>query len=58
MPALYQDHINQTGALIASKNGTWNGIDAESIARMPMMPTRRNTHSRSAAGMGLSPSRR
>ncbi len=34
MPTLYQDHIDQTGALIASKNGTWNGIDAESIARM------------------------
>ena len=30
----YQDHINQTNALIASKGGSWNGISAESVARM------------------------
>ena len=30
----YQDHISQTNALIASYNGTWDGISAESVARM------------------------
>ncbi|MBF6603780.1 MAG: isocitrate lyase [Sphingorhabdus sp.] len=30
----YQDHINQTNALIQKQNGTWDGIDAESVARM------------------------
>ena len=30
----YQDHIAQVGKLIGSKNGTWTGIDAESVARM------------------------
>jgi isocitrate lyase len=32
----YQDHIAQIGALTQSKNGTWTGIDAESVARMRM----------------------
>jgi len=30
----YQDHIAQTSQLIRSYNGTWDGIDAESVARM------------------------
>jgi len=34
MTMSYQDHINQTNALIQKQNGTWDGIDAESVARM------------------------
>ena len=30
----YQDHIIAMGQLIDGKNGTWGGIDAESVARM------------------------
>ena len=30
----YQDHIIQMSQLIKSKNGTWDGINAESVARM------------------------
>jgi isocitrate lyase len=30
----YQDHTNQIGQLIRSQNGTWDGIDAEAVARM------------------------
>ncbi|MDB5497380.1 MAG: isocitrate lyase [Phenylobacterium sp.] len=30
----YQDHIIEMSQLIQSKNGTWDGIDAESVARM------------------------
>lgn len=30
----YQDHIIQMSQLISSKNGTWDGINAESVARM------------------------
>nr|WP_310523490.1 isocitrate lyase [Polymorphobacter sp.] len=30
----YQDHISQTNALIRSHNGSWDGISAESVARM------------------------
>ena len=30
----YQDHITQTDKLIKSKGGTWDGINAESVARM------------------------
>jgi isocitrate lyase len=30
----YQDHITTTRQLIGSKNGAWDGIDAESVARM------------------------
>ena len=30
----YQNHISNTGNLIASKNGTWDGISAEAVARM------------------------
>ena len=30
----YQDHIKQVNTLIASKNGTWDGISAEAVARM------------------------
>ena len=30
----YQDHIAQVGQLVRSRNGTWDGIDAESVARM------------------------
>ena len=30
----YQDHIAQTSQLISSYNGTWDGIDAEAVARM------------------------
>ncbi len=33
-PASYQEHTNQVAALIDSKKGTWNGINAESVARM------------------------
>ena len=32
--ATYQDHAAQMKQLIESKNGTWDGIDAESVARM------------------------
>jgi len=30
----YQDHIIEMGQLIKSKNGAWDGIDAEGVARM------------------------
>jgi len=30
----YQDHITKMSELIKSKNGTWDGINAESVARM------------------------
>ncbi len=30
----YQDHIIEMGQLIKSKNGPWDGINAESVARM------------------------
>ncbi|MBK8271503.1 MAG: isocitrate lyase [Sphingomonadales bacterium] len=30
----YTDHITQIGQLVRTKNGTWDGIDAESVARM------------------------
>ncbi|WP_257815526.1 isocitrate lyase [Phenylobacterium sp. J367] len=30
----YQDHIIEMSQLIQSKNGTWDGIDAEGVARM------------------------
>ncbi len=30
----YQSHIDTTNALIASHNGTWDGISAESVTRM------------------------
>jgi isocitrate lyase len=30
----YQDHINETDALIRSHNGSWDGISAEAVARM------------------------
>ena len=30
----YQEQIARTGQLIASYNGTWDGIDAEAVARM------------------------
>ena len=30
----YKDHISHIGQLVRSKNGTWTGIDAESVARM------------------------
>ena len=30
----YQDDINATGRLIKGSDGAWNGIDAESVARM------------------------
>jgi len=30
----YQDHIIEMGQLIKSKNGTWDGINAEGVARM------------------------
>ena len=30
----YQDHIIEMGQLIRSKAGTWDGIDAEAVARM------------------------
>jgi isocitrate lyase len=32
----YSDRINQSGRLIQSSNGTWDGIDAESVARMQL----------------------
>jgi isocitrate lyase len=31
---IYQDHTNQIGQLVASYNGTWDGIDPEAVARM------------------------
>ncbi len=34
LPMTYQTHIAQTDALIKSQNGTWDGISAESVARM------------------------
>jgi isocitrate lyase len=34
MDVSYQDHIAQTNKLIKSKAGTWDGINAESVARM------------------------
>ena len=30
----YQDHIIEMGQLVRSKNGAWDGINAESVARM------------------------
>ena len=30
----YQDHIIEMSQLIKSKGGTWDGISAESVARM------------------------
>ena len=30
----YQDHIIEMSQLIKSKSGTWDGINAESVARM------------------------
>jgi isocitrate lyase len=30
----YQDHIASTNTLISGKSGTWDGIDAQSVARM------------------------
>lgn len=30
----YQEHTSQIGQLIARQNGTWDGIDAEAVARM------------------------
>ena len=30
----YQEQTSQIGQLVASYNGTWDGIDAESVARM------------------------
>ena len=30
----YQSDIAQIGQLIGGKNGTWDGIDAEAVARM------------------------
>jgi isocitrate lyase len=30
----YQDHVAQVGALIKSKNGPWDGISPEAVARM------------------------
>ena len=30
----YQDHIIEMSQLIKSKKGTWDGINAESVARM------------------------
>jgi isocitrate lyase len=30
----YKDHIAQIGQLVRTKNGTWDGIDAEAVARM------------------------
>ena len=32
--SVYQDHTDQMAQLIGSKNGTWDGINAESVARM------------------------
>ncbi len=31
---MYSDTVNAVGGLIASKNGTWDGISAEAVARM------------------------
>ena len=33
-PNEYQSHIAEVKQLIESKNGTWDGIDPESVARM------------------------
>src|SRR5580704_15881550 len=33
-PNEYQSHIAEVGQLIKSKNGTWDGINPESVARM------------------------
>ncbi len=33
-PSSYQDHADSVARLIESKQGTWNGINAESVARM------------------------
>jgi len=33
-PVTYQDNIASTAQLISSYNGTWDGIDAEAVARM------------------------
>ena len=30
----YKDNIAQIGQLVRTKNGTWDGIDAEAVARM------------------------
>ena len=30
----YQDHIIAMGQLVNSKNGTWDGINPEAVARM------------------------
>jgi isocitrate lyase len=30
----YQDHIARTAQLVADRNGTWDGIDPEAVARM------------------------
>ena len=30
----YQSHITDTHTLIRKHNGTWDGIDAEAVARM------------------------
>jgi isocitrate lyase len=30
----YEDHVIEMGALIQSKNGAWNGIDPDAVARM------------------------
>ena len=30
----YQSHVSETQSLIRSQNGTWDGIDAEAVARM------------------------
>ena len=30
----YQDHIIEMSQLVKSKNGTWDGIDPEAVARM------------------------
>ena len=30
----YQENLTQTNQLIRSYNGTWDGIDAEAVARM------------------------
>jgi len=32
----YQDHINHTQSLISAQNGTWDEINAESVARMKL----------------------
>ncbi len=33
-PSSYQDHISQVARLIETKQGTWDGINPESVARM------------------------